>query len=90
MVGDFSAGKPPQLVFDVLGKLPDIEIDRGVGIDGVEMQVMEARRCEHRATLVSRTSCITQCMQRRIRDPSAFGSQETGVPGQQRIINMLR
>jgi hypothetical protein len=28
--------------------LPDVEVDSGVGIDGIEMQVMEAWRCEHR------------------------------------------
>ena len=29
------------------GKLPDVEIDSGVRIDGIEMQMMEAWRCEH-------------------------------------------
>ena len=49
LFGAASAGSPPQLVFDGGRELPDVEIDRRVGIDRVQVQMMEARRREHAA-----------------------------------------
>ena len=45
--GAASAGRPPQRVFAEPGKMPDVEVDRRVGIDGVQMEMVKAGSREH-------------------------------------------